>query len=261
MHLYNNNVGASAFTSEAERVYKASRKFSVLRRKQGWTLVLRSACSKGSKLSSLKSILKATNVAILNTLAKKETRRWKETYQSRFHDVGIESIFQVDNEARAFIDAKNNDDLTGKNGDDFDWMMKYPWVLPSPAEEISDKRYYFSSTSRKFSIRLVKVHRGSCMIGFIVFKQRDEDLRVEYVYYENRDVDAVSYAIGTYAQLSGANRLHLFEDTIMASLRRVGFPYRDVRRPVQTYLISDKFDPADFASYRVQAGDGDRMFT
>lgn len=265
-HLYDDNIGVSAFTSAAERVYKASGKFSVLRHVQGFTLALRRTHCEGRRgldtgSSSLKSILRATRIVILNTLAKKEARRWRATCPSRFDDVGIESIFRVDDEARAFIDEKNNDDLTGKSGDDFDWIMRYPWVLPSPVEDVTDQRYYFSSTSRNFSIRSVKVHRGSCMIGFVVFKQRDEDLRVEYVYYEDRDVECVSYAIGTYAQSSGASRLHLSEDAIMEGLNRIRFPYQSAHRPVQTYLINSKFEPTDFDSYRVQAGDGDRVFT
>jgi hypothetical protein len=261
LQAWNHNLGVSGFATSARRFYDASKQFVVIKEPAGIVGVVR--CSlhdlvprKWPRLKPLGPVLWLIDAAV-NPFVTLRLRLWAR-HAPR---VGSRSVNTIGEEARRFIAAHQQNELTRRGPAELEWIIRYPWVLAGQAPD-GVGHYHFSSVGRRFVFSCIEVYNGSgALIGFLLLNLHNDRLGVPYCYCAAADADQVASVVAQQAISLRASQLAVFNPDLLAGLTRIGFPFlykQDTRRP---WIISAKFKNVNFAPCTLQDGDGDCAFT
>ena len=145
----------------------------------------------------------------------------------------------------------------GRRGEELKWIFKFPWITEKN-KEVKDK-YSFSSYSKSFYYRIIKIFRKEEFNGFFIFSVKEGHLKTLYFsVQENLEKEIADYLkniciekrieVATVYNTGVANRL--FERK---------FPFLHIKRYGQKIYSSFQIKDADNSTF--QDGDGDVIFT
>ena len=250
--------------ADAAKIMLATGMWSPLRDLEGMSAIVR--CNTSSLLARrfsaarrLTPVLKLFDTAAaipggLRLRAHLRRRRRQGLYR-------VENLSVIDAETAAFIDAhRKPTELFRRGRAELDWIIRHPWVRPTPFDDCMSERYHFSATTRRFSYHPVKIHAAGRMAGFLLLKLRDETLTVPYAYFAP---DAAALMVGAVVDHGiglGAEMVTLFHPELVEAAYQERLPFfyrwRTSRRLFVTTALA-----ADYAAYTSQDGDGDAAFT
>ena len=181
--------------------------------------------------------------------------------ESTDQGLSFEYISAIDNEADQFIRQHNQKDLTRKDKSELDWIMNSPWIISTPIRDSTSKRYYFSSRAKRFFYLGLKVFRRDAgLIGFLLFKVRDDRMGVVYSYFDSMHASSLAAAAVRQALAMEAAVLSLYDDRLIAGFLRLGCPCWSAKRISRGFSLSRAFADTSRADFRIQGGDGDLVF-
>jgi hypothetical protein len=257
-------IGISQFTPSAKRVYDKSGYFYTLKVNEGIKAVLRSNFSLLMPLLFPKFRAQAAWKILdgfFNFFIDLKLALQKRTIISSLKDIIIEYQNVPDPAAEAIINKFNQNHISQKTTEFFEWLRKYNWVLEAPLIEMTDKdRYEFSMYARKFSIYYLKVmQRGAC-IGFITLQKRDDVCKVLFAYYDKTEhSDIISNIIKLQAINQNIKEVVTYDDGICTNFNKSGvFIYK--RKKTKQSIISKAFQKENFDDVTMNFGDGDCSF-
>jgi len=109
-------------------------------------------------------------------------------------DISVEYQSEIDSETSNFIKKNQENDIFRKSSDFFNWIKKYPWILPAPLHQFSKKEQYeFSMFSEeKFDYSFLKITQNNKIIGFTVLQQRDYSGKILFSYFDKKSSKVIS---------------------------------------------------------------------
>jgi hypothetical protein len=258
--LYPEALGVSGGSRDARRVLDGSRKFVALPPLRGLEIRPRfSAAAQSAALQSRRLVARLADL-VLNAAAKRMRPAWERRHPA-FQRLGFEHISTIDEQSRRFIEQHHRQDLTRKGRAELDWIMTWPWVLSAPQKDSAGRRYYFSSSCRRFGTLGVKVLDPSGrMAGFVLLGVRNERLSVRFAYYDRTDAPAVAAAIVHHALAVDARRLRLYDEHLIGPVARLRPPGWSTRPVSEGFYLSPTLARVAAAGGRLQGGDGDLAF-
>ena len=177
-------------------------------------------------------------------------------YSGRFR---MELSEEITPEAAAFISDHNKSEYSRRGKEELDWILRYPWIREEDAEGGPEKRYYFSSTARRFIRQTVEIHTGDGILcGFLLLTIRDNHLTVPCFYGTEeirKDVTKFLFNILLDYQL---NMLTVFHESLMNVLRESTSPFIFHKKILRPYVFPKSLD---IMTPSFQDGDGDSIFT
>ena len=90
----------------------------------------------------------------INKIYQSGSRAWFTFNKEPFANYDLVYADELINEDKNFIETFNEKSLFKRNVEEFNWFLKFPWVLES--NDINEN-YYFSSNAKLFQKKLIKV--------------------------------------------------------------------------------------------------------
>ncbi|SRR6266550_2382409 len=247
MKKYSNKLAASSPSSEAERVYDATRQFR--------------QCARFDR--SYYIIGLPSSFRILNRLTSWFARARNRMIFPRVlpnRGLEIQTVGELDGSIESFINTWAVGDLLGRDSSYWNWVLKFPWMSSSEEDEAVQKKYAFSVFAKGFRQVLLRVSREGAIIAFLVMTLRDGRLCLKHAYYDDSR-DAADVAASIRAAIADINPwLFISADTALNTELERGFPFYFVRRSKSSAIYSAKALPLSVGC-RLQLGTGDSIFT
>jgi hypothetical protein len=266
LQFYRGQVGASDFTSDAERVYVACRQFRIVKELGGVSLLLALSAEqlkrKRPNLAKRWWPLARLGESTIRTIIAPRILAWKARNKIS-PQYSIEYVNQIDASTAAWIKSCQAQELCRRGPDDFDWILRYPWVLSAPLNGTENQRYFFSATVRAFTFIAYKVldRATARVVGFVLLNYNSGHLQVPYCYLNPSDADLVFRSIALHAIELKADRLTLFQPELIEAQRKIKLPSLQIRSVTRKWALGNPLVELLPASYRFQPGDGDCVFT
>ena len=264
--LYHDDVAGASYSPSAWRVYEASKKFIPFHKMPRCTYLLRMAGgtllpSRKPQFKKIAWLLKTID-AVLNPFVDLRSRLRARSLRKACKNITFEHLNSIDDGSEACIRRNQAMEFTKRGKKEFDWILRYPWVLPATLEDRNTNRYYFSSTAKRFDLNCLRMLRNDGTTSAVLILQlRDNTLDVMYVYC---DADCLQDAMRLVALHAIETRVELLVVSGAANIEaidQIGLPTLYRKHSVRASIISTHFSDMPFEKYYLQAGDGDLVFT
>ncbi len=152
---------------------------------------------------------------------------------------------------------RRSETYMNRGADHFRWILEYPWVIEG-AQDSESRRYFFSSTSKRFEYCSLKHYHENRLTGFALLKTRDTSMTVSYLYANDDAIDGIAGYVLHKASGENLDMITTFDDRLARSIRKHRGRYLFSKRIRRPYLITKNMD-VPVSSF--QEGDGDAVFT
>lgn len=169
---------------------------------------------------------------------------------------------EISAEIQDFIAEKQSTELFRRGQNELNWAIKNPWVLASPADDMS-RRYYFSSVDQSFDFVCVKVYDAEMRFrAFLILAKRHRNLKIPCCYMTTGAVALVAEVIEQHIRLWQINTFSTFLPDLVQHYRanRTFALYKKNLNRVYIATNQMALSLADHL-YDLQDGDGDCFFT
>jgi hypothetical protein len=176
--------------------------------------------------------------------------------------VKIEYLHQIDSETAQFIESnRNQNDFSKISPQELDWMMKYPWIIDNPLNDINKSRCFFASSQRKFNYLFVKIlNKDLKIIGFVVLKISNNYLSIPFIFAEPTNYKIIAKTIVHHAIKLNIKKLGIFKPELTDIFSKIKLLYFIKLKKDRLFIISKKYEKENFENLIFQDGDGDLAF-
>lgn len=178
-------------------------------------------------------------------------------------NIKIEYVNSIDKEISEFIKDKSDKEICRRSQNELNWIIKYPWIIEQATKDDDNKRYHFSSTSKRFNNYNIKIYdKNKKLTSYLMLAVRDNRLSVPYCYYDNNinDVIKIIYKLMLKMHLS---MLTVYNNDIVDYIENHSTPFLFKKKIFRNYFITkelnSKFPENQLINF--QDGDGDCAFT
>jgi len=174
----------------------------------------------------------------------------------------IKMVSRVEKEAEEMISKYNPKELFARTAEELNWILQYPWILPSEFPEKETHKYHFTSIEKVFECKGVEIRNDkNVLVAFIIYTNRDGHLRLPYIYHSG-DRDALYIVCRYLIQHLKIKTCSIYNQEWIAYLKispLLKVPVKVIRRK---YLISKELlNQGLKKNIIIQDGDGDCAFT
>ena len=177
--------------------------------------------------------------------------------------IKIEYLHEIDDETDRFIRQRNNNNISPRDKAFFDWINKYPWVLNTPNNNQTSRRYEFSAVSENFKQLFLKVmNKENKIIAFLMLTYHGSHMKTPYLYFDDDNTGIVRKIIYSHLLNSKVKTFTTYHPGLIKTIRSVRNPFILVRNMHLGSIISKDLLQRikDTDQYSLMEGDGDHAF-
>jgi hypothetical protein len=173
-------------------------------------------------------------------------------------DLQLQYLQKLSEDDEKFM-ARNRDHNWNQRGmTELNWIISNPWIIQSTKDQES-RRYYFSSVSRQFSYRVVRIqNRRNETIALAVLLVRNKNLSTPYIFCNDLGWEPLAKTIVNMLIELKLNMFTTFNQKLTETLNSKRTPFLFSKTIKKPYLISKKFEY--IKELHFQDGDGDCAF-
>lgn len=262
LEFYDNNFAIAEVSDSAKRVFESSKKFLTLKVLTSTTIVSRFCTEQYfitqnlhyRKIFPLLRFVDFLGNLIVNPMFHLKVKKYRDTLR-------LKEISETDNEAQNFIEKHSSGNLVMRSKLEIDWILKYPWVLEAKSKSKKNRKYFFSSTTKKFRLGLYKLYENDVLTAVLLIKQRENHLTLPYFWFGVENAEKIVKALYYYSYRLGVAKITLFGENLELSMKSAKTSKLFVKQRVRKSYITKKFSGYDFSEISLQPGDGDNVFT
>lgn len=264
LNAYHQHLGVSGASKLGRKALKASQKFMASNTITGLDIRLRfdltgTILRKFPKMKMIRILFKIID-AVLNEIVDLRGFFWERRCHKKLRQT-YEYVSSIDEETGDFIQRHHQQDLTRKGKAEFNWMLRYPWLLSAPIKDSASRRYYFTSRAKQFTFLAVKVFaKDHEMIGFFILKVRDDRMSVIFSYFDGHNALFITAAVVYTALAMEVSTVSLYDERLVSSFSALRCPHWSTRAVSRGFLLSKSFADFPLEDYRLHGGDGDLAF-
>jgi len=175
----------------------------------------------------------------------------------------LERISKFDSEIENFINSNNNTQLFKRETVDFNWIIKYPWIIQSDKIDSLNKRYYFSAVAKSFENFCCKLrNKNNEVVAFLFFTKRENTLKLPYCIYKSKYLHEIILVILQQIIELKISTFTTYNNEISDQLLKQKTNSLFKKKMIREYLISNNLkEYFDSNNFVIQDGDGDCVFT
>jgi GNAT superfamily N-acetyltransferase len=175
-----------------------------------------------------------------------------------------EEIRYIDNEVNKFIISKNTNTLSRREALEYNWLIKFPWVVQGKLPDDEQTKYEFTVICPKFKQTFIKVlNSENKLIAFLILTQRDNELKTPYLFFDRHETEIIYAIIIRYMMKNKICTLITYHSILAEYILNHHTPFIYKKKSVYSFLISKhllhKIDNKE--QYVFYDGDGDGLFT
>ncbi len=262
---WNGNLLITNFIPVAKKAYDKTGLFTEFKSLPGARGYLRFnfagiLIAKKPGLKRIKWLLKTIDLS-LNILNEIRLLRWHSKYHLK--NINFEYVNSIDDETMKSIADKSKLHLSPKNRESLEWLIRFPWILNAPIEDLNSRRYAFSACMKDFNQHYIKLYDSSFnLIAFMILTYREAHLKTPYIFCDKADAQQVLKLIYAHALKLGIRTVSTFHPLLSEAVLSSANPFILRRKMNYRILISKelkkKLDHTDDLIF--QEGDGDAAF-
>jgi len=172
--------------------------------------------------------------------------------------ISIQRLEFIDKESLEFIAPYQTKEQSSRTKEEWDWIVKYPWVVQGSQNSIS-KRYHFSNRSNSFDFHLYKVFKNKNLIGCLWITIHDGFLKTPYLYFKKENTNYILKLIIKLAQENNVKAITTF-DVNLNQLMTQEKKYFHHQKSITRHFLSSKGLKISNERF-FKEGDGDSVFT
>jgi GNAT superfamily N-acetyltransferase len=121
--------------------------------------------------------------------------------------LSCEFLHTPDDECISLMQKWSKNEPNCREKASFEWILSYPWIFETPFAGDLNRKYYFSTTSQRFSQFIIKYYTDNQAVGFAMISLRDGFLKIPYWYVDNEHVTEALKIVMKIAVNSNAKTL------------------------------------------------------
>jgi hypothetical protein len=259
--LYNGYVAGSEAALRADQIIRNSNRFNDFRFAAGYQYLLRFNIGywiprKLPWTRHIGSVIRFSDI-LLNLVQNARLRLWKAANKLD-RSLSLEYLTQIhDTDTIEFIGEHSHSQLTRRNHEDINAMIKYPNSLATVLDDKSKSKYYFSTRSKRFLYLLYRILDSSQQIQAVVLICLDGDhLTVPYVFNKKDAGKIVLTSVLHHIIDMKINMLTTYHSGLMDQMKMLKVPLVYKKKRNRDSLISKKIDHRPYVDQFMQDGDG-----
>ncbi|MBN2349641.1 MAG: GNAT family N-acetyltransferase [Bacteroidales bacterium] len=217
--------------------------------------------AKKPALKKIRYLLTSVNF-ILNVFNDLRLQFYKNQFTLK--KLHLEYLDTIDAETDKFIQNHQQNHLTLKNNTDFNWLKKYPWIIPEDDGNNYQKRYAFSAIDKSFEQFFVKVFGpDKNLIAFLILTIRKNHLKTPFLYFDPIHTDQVWNVLFYFLKKNNIRTFTTFHPVLTKTIHKNKNPFIVVRKFSLKSIISKTLarELGNMDGFTLMDGDGDCAFT
>jgi hypothetical protein len=259
--LYNGFLGGSEAARRADQIIRSSNRFKPFRTAVGCQYILRFNSGywiprKYPGLRPLGWVFRFTDAG-LNLVQNNRLRLWKSL--NKMEDgLSIEYLTQIyDKDTIDFIMQHSHSQLTRRNHEDINAMIKYPTSLATILEDKTKSRYFFSNHSGRFLYLLYRIMDDSRKIQAVVLICVDGNhLTIPFVFHRGNTERTVFKSILHHVINMDIDMMTTYHPGFIELMKGLRVPNAYTKTRYRNSLISKKIKHKPYIEPFMQDGDG-----
>ena len=259
--VYDGFLAGFSAAERAEQLIKSSNRFEDFHKVTGSQYLMRSNLHywiprKYPGMRHIGGLFRFTD-GLLNLVQNTRLRLWKSRNKIE-KGVSIEYLTQIyDSDTIDFINQHAHSQLTRRNHEDINAMIKYPTSLATVLEDRSKLKYFFSSNSHRFLYLLYKIMDSSEKIIALVMICVDGDhLTIPFVFNKEDTGKIILTSVMHHIVDMNIDMLTTYHPQLNEQIRLLKVPYIFKKKRKRNSLISKKIDLKPYIDLFMQDGDG-----
>jgi hypothetical protein len=259
--LYHGFVAGFSAAEQAEQVLRTSNRLRDFQVAVGYQYILRSNLDywiprKYPGMRHLIGLLRFTD-GLVNLVQNTRLRLWKSRNKIE-PGISFEYLTQIcDSDTIDFINQHAQSQLTRRNHEDINAMIKYPTSLATVLEDKNKLKYFFSSNSHRFLYLLYKIMDSTDKIIAVVMICVDGDhLTIPFVFNEKDTEKIVLTSVLHHLIDMNVDMLTTYHPQLNEQISLLKVPSIYKKKRQRNSLISKKIESEPYVDLFMQDGDG-----
>ena len=259
--LYDGFLGGSEAALRADQIIRNSNRFKHFRAVAGYQYLLRFNMGywiprKFPGLRHISGILHFAD-GVLNLVQNIRLRLWKSTNKMG-SGLSIEYLTQIyDKDTIEFIKQHSHSQLTRRNHEDINAMIKYPTSLATVMEDKNKSKYFFSNRSNRYLYLLYRILDKSQKINAVVLIRIDGNhLTVPFIFIQENAERAVLTSVLHHLIDMDVDMITTYHTGFIEQMKLLKTPYIYKKKRYRNSLVSKKIDHRPYIDPYMQDGDG-----
>lgn len=255
---WDGRVLANNFAPLARQIISKSDKFSKLYVAQGKRFYLRKTYLKDyntAKYSSFfdKFMEKLINFFNFSAL----TRKWLVLPKN----IELEYFTRPDSEMVNMYNLANKNTLTRRTEDEWNWMLRFPWLQAAPLGDRISPKYFFASAPPEFNQYTIKVFAHDELIAMLHIQHSHTRLTVPYSYFEPKYSQIVAKVVLLHAHKLKATFIATYNHDLINGLNKYRSYFMYTTKRTREFLATNELiSQIGGANFTFSDGDGDCGF-
>jgi hypothetical protein len=262
IQVWQGNYMITDFTQHTRKIVELTRLFYLVNPVQGIRIQILSDFSGKlvRKAKAFRLFLPFSLVVdkAINLILAYRLKKWSR--KNAPEGLSIEYMESMDNDCLNYIDRHNGDELCRRGGQEFDWMISYPWLVRTTSVKPAVK-YPFSHECSHFEFIIARITDRGKIAGIVLFSNREDFFKIPYAYYEPLQINLFSYAVCKILIDRKAAGFCTFRNEIRDYIKKNNFPFFYKKNVIKELAVSKTISDRLPEKFYLQDGDGDVVFT
>ena len=156
-----------------------------------------------------------------------------------------------------FIKQHSHSQLTRRNHEDINTMIKYPTSLSTVMEDKNKSRYYFANRSKRFLYLLYRIlDKSQKIIAVVLIRVDGSHLTVHFVFNLENTEKVVLTSVMHHVIDMDIDMMTTYHPGFIENLKLLKIPHVYRKKRTRNSLISKKIDHRPYIDLYMQDGDG-----
>lgn len=175
--------------------------------------------------------------------------------------IEIDFVSEIDDEATDFIEPLRQNQFIQRGKNEFDWMIKYPWINTTQQAKMESYKYPFSVYAASFNNYFVKIRRNQKIIAFLFLTEREKHFKIPYCFFEKANTQVIGEVIKTLIIEKKGRSVTTWNQHLKTYFSQHRWPFLFTKKIPKYMAFPAKaaYDRLKTGAY--QDGDGDEVFT
>jgi GNAT superfamily N-acetyltransferase len=153
-------------------------------------------------------------------------------------NVTLEYFNRPDEEISDLFETINYGTPTRRSRFELQWILRFPWLVASPLGDRIGKKYFFSSSPKRFNQYLLKVFNNDNLVGCLLISEHGNRLTVPYAWFDSNHTKIVAHVILLHAARLKSAMLTIYNNALIDAIKGMGLYRLFSKQHVRSYFAT-----------------------
>ncbi len=176
--------------------------------------------------------------------------------------VDYKIIERLSDEEEAFIKQFDQENLSKRRKTEMNWLVDYPWVIESSAQNPYTTRYHFSTQYPTYKNYFIKIEETGKTSAIVLLKNKQSHFTVHYIWSTDQALANVARAILSIIKDKEPKTLSIFQQGLIVEMNKLKTGHLFKKETTQLFMAYEGIPNWETSKNNIfQYGDGDTVFT